>query len=66
MTNKKPKVIKDWNGNSWLTIIVDSPSVDYNASYGMGITTVTSSWTEIGAPNNRDDLYNNGMIPSEY
>lgn len=60
--NKKAKILKDWNGNYFLMIIVDSPKVDFVNFYGMGINKVNASWAEIGDPNNQQDLYNSGII----
>ena len=65
LNNKKPKILKDWNGNAWLCIITDNPSISYDNNYGMGIATVSASWTETGDVNNKNDLYENGMIPTE-
>ena len=65
LTNKKPKLIKDWNGNAWLCYITGNPSVTYDNNYGMGVTTVDTAWTEIGDPTNKSDLYAAGMIPTE-
>ena len=65
LTNKKPKLIKDWNGNAWLCYITGNPSVSYDNNYGMGVTTVNTAWTEIGDPTNKSDLYVAGMIPTE-
>ena len=65
LTNKKPKLIKDWNGNAWLCYITGNPSVTYDNNYGMGVTTVDTAWTEIGNPTNKSDLYAAGMIPTE-
>lgn len=61
-TTKTPKVIKDWNGNMWLVIFTENPSVDFDNNWGMGLATVNAGWTEIGDPNNEDDLRYAGMI----
>lgn len=61
-TSKTPKVIKDWNGNMWLVIFTDDPSVSFDSSWGMGLATVNAGWTEIGDPNSEDDLRYAGMI----
>lgn len=64
LTNKKPKIIKDWQNNSWLCFVTGNPSLSYD-NYGLGLMDASFEWTEIGDVNNRTDLYNAGMIPSE-
>lgn len=61
-TNKKAKILKDWNGNFWLIIIVDSPSVEFVNNYGMGISNISANWVEVGDPYNQQDLYNTGLL----
>lgn len=65
LTNKKAKILKDWNGNIWLMIITNNPSVSYQRGSSMGIADVSASWTEIGDFNNQKDLYNTGLIVEE-
>lgn len=60
--NKKAKILKDWNGNYFLMMIVDSPKVSFSNNYGMGINTVNASWIEIGDPYNQQDLYQSGLV----
>lgn len=60
--NKKAKILKDWNGNYFLMMIVDSPKISFSNNYGMGINYVNASWNEIGDPNNQQDLYNSGIV----
>lgn len=62
LTNKKAKVLKDWNGNMWLLIVTGTPKVSYDSNYGMGMMTASFDWTEIGDPTNQQDLYNSGII----
>ena len=62
LVNKKAKILKDWNGNSWLLCITGNPSAEYNSEYGMGKIDVTAEWTEVGDPENQKDLYRNGMV----
>ena len=62
LTNKKPKILKDWNGNVWMITIVDSPSINYVNEYGMGITNVGFSYVEIGSTNSESDLKKNGFL----
>lgn len=62
LKNGNPKMLKDWNGNIWMLMIVGNPSVSYNNNYGMGIANVSFEWTEQGKYDNEDDLYDNGFI----
>lgn len=62
LTDKTPKILKDWNGNIWLCIINDNVSLNYKENFGMGIPVITFNWTEIGHADNQQDLYNNGII----
>jgi len=62
LKNGQPKVLKDWNGNIWLIIIVGNPSITYNNSYGMGISSTSFEWMEQGKYDNQQDLYDNGLI----
>lgn len=64
-TNKRAKILKDWNNNAWLIICTGSPTTAYENNYGMGLVTVSAPWTEIGKPNSRSDLYEAGLIPAE-
>ena len=62
LTNKKAKILKDWNGNSFLMIITNNPSTAYDTKSNMKMLTASASWTEIGDSNNQLDLYNSGII----
>ena len=62
LTNKKPKVLKDWNGNIWLVIVTDDVPIEYKEDSAMSIPKVTFNWSEIGDINSQDDLYNAGLI----
>lgn len=62
LTNKSPKILKDWNGNIWLIMITDNVSVSFTNEWGMGIGTFSASWTEIGDVENQEDLENSGLI----
>lgn len=62
LTNKKPKILKDWNGNIWLVMIVDSVPVNYKAGSGMGIPQVQFNWVEVGKADNQQDLYDAGIV----
>lgn len=65
LTNHKAKIIKDWNGNSWLCCITGNPSVSYSRGSGMGMMTAKADWTQIGQADNAGDLYAAGLIPRE-
>lgn len=65
LTNKKPKIIKDMNGNSWLVFFTGNPSMSYDNNFGQGMVKVSAQWTEVGDVNNKDDLYENGLIPTK-
>ena len=65
LTNKKPKMLKDWNSSEWLCIITGNPQTDYESNYGMGIQRMTAEWTQTGDPKVKADLYANGLIPRE-
>ena len=61
LTNKKAKILKDWNSHVWLMYVVDNIETSYNNEWGMGIADVEFNWTEIGDANNQTDLYNTGL-----
>lgn len=65
LTNKKPKIIKDMNGNNWLVYFTGNPNLSYDNNYGQGMVKVNAEWTEVGDPNNKNDLYENGLIPTK-
>jgi hypothetical protein len=62
LTNRKPKVIKDWNGNIWLVMFVESLSISFDNSWGMGMATISGNWVEVGDPTTEVDLQNLGLI----
>ena len=62
LTNKRAKIIKDWNGNIWLAMIMDNVSCTFNNNYGMGIVNFSTNWIEVGEPNNQQDLQATGLI----
>lgn len=65
LTNKKPKILKDHNGNCWLVCIIDKPTTAYDNNYGMGMVSVQANWVEIGDSNNSSDLFAANLIPTE-
>ena len=62
LTNRKAKILKDWNGGIWLCIVNSNISVTYKSNYGMGIPSINFEWTEVGDASNQQDLYNNGIL----
>ena len=65
LLNKKPKIIKDMNGNNWLVYFTGNPTLSYDNNYGQGMVKVNAEWTEVGDPNDKTDLYENGLIPTK-
>ena len=65
LTNKKAKILKDWNGNFWLIFITDNIQIDYENNSSMSIINVEAKWTEIGDSNSGTDLYLNGILKEE-
>ena len=65
LTNKKPKILKDWNGNMWMVAIIDNPSVTYYDGSGMGLMSVSTTFMEIGDANNVNDLASHGFAIPE-
>lgn len=62
LTNKKAKILKDWNGGIWLCIVNSNINVTYKSNYGMGIPSIQFDWTQIGDASNQQDLYKNGIL----
>lgn len=62
LTNKRAKIIKDWNDNMWLVVIVGNPTTTYESNSGMSIASVEAYWIEIGDANKERDLINAGII----
>lgn len=59
LKNKKPKILKDWNGNIWLVMITGNPTISSNVV--TGVNSVDFSWSEQGEYDNQYDLYINGL-----
>ena len=64
LSNRRPKILKDWNGQCWLMMVTQNPSVEYMQGTGMGLANVSVGWTEVGDCNDKQDLYSNGLIPT--
>ena len=56
------KILKDWNSRIYLCAISSSPQIMYREGSAGGIPQITFEWTEIGDPNDQQDLYYNGLI----
>lgn len=63
LTNKKAKVLKDFNGNIWLIYITGSPSVTYDAQWGNNMMEISFQYGEIGDVHNADDMRSVGLWP---
>lgn len=61
LTNKKAKILKDWNGNMWLVFITGNPNTLYLENSGMKLAKIDATWTEIGDADNPQDLYRSGL-----
>lgn len=64
LNNRRPKILKDWNGQAWLIQVTTNPSISYTDGSGIGLGSVTFGWTEVGDVDDKQDLYDNGMIQS--
>lgn len=61
LTNKRAKILKDYNGNYWLVIVTGNPTVDYDNNWGMGMMTAGFQWSEVGDANNANDMRSVGL-----
>ena len=48
LTNKSAKIIRDWNGDMRIIMIVDSPTIQPNNELGGALADVTFNYIEIG------------------
>lgn len=62
LLNKKAKVLKSWNGDSFLMMVVDSPSISYHNDAGQAIADVAFKFAEIGDVNDSKDLKASGLV----
>ena len=62
LTNKKAKLLKDFNGNVWLCMVTGNVQVTYRTGSAMSIPQIQFNWVQIGDANNQSDLYANGVI----
>lgn len=63
LTNRKPKILKDTNGNMWLIAITGAPSIEYDNKYNGGIMDISFNFMEIGDATNEKDMMNCGIVP---
>lgn len=59
LTNKRPKFIKDDNGNIWLVVVTGEPSISYTNDFGRKLQDISFDWSEVG---DADDLEGAGMV----
>lgn len=62
LTNKKAKILKDWQSNIWLIVVSDSPSTAFEQNSSLRLASVSANWREAGDANNQADLYNSGLV----
>ena len=62
LTNKSPKILKDWNGNIWLIMFTENISLDFTNEWGMGLAKFSAPWVEIGDAEDQISLQETGLI----
>lgn len=62
LLNKKAKVIKSWNGETYLMMVIDSPAIAHRNEAGQAIADVSFKFAEIGDVNNSKDLLASGLV----
>lgn len=60
LVNKQPKILKDSAGHTWLVAITSTANISYQVG-GTEMPTIRFGWTEIGDPNNSQDLLDSGL-----
>jgi hypothetical protein len=66
LVNKKAKIYKDWMGNSYLILVVEDVNIVPDNNLNGRLADVTFSFVEIGDTENQEDLYENGLVDSQY
>lgn len=66
LSDKKAKIVKDWNGNLWLVLVTDNIGITYNDNVGMGLGNVTFNFVEIGDPLDQEALIQNGLVNVDF
>lgn len=64
LTNKRAKVLKDFNGNIWLIYITGSPSITYNTQWGNNMMEISFQYGEIGDVEDGNSMRNVGLWPT--
>ncbi|MEG1724460.1 MAG: hypothetical protein RR313_03630 [Anaerovoracaceae bacterium] len=64
LTKKRAKIIKDWNGNIYLVLIVDNIGISPNNSVGGRYNDISFNYVEVGNPNSQKDLVRTGLVPN--
>lgn len=62
LTNRKPKCIKDYNGNIFICKVINSPQISYDANWGNGISTISFDWVEQAKYNKYDEMVEMNII----
>lgn len=62
ITNKKPKILKDMDGNCWMVIFTDNVGYEFFNAWGKSLGNMSMSWTEVGNPESERDLRRTGLI----
>lgn len=65
LVEKNAKILKDYNGNIWLLVVNDSPSINPIMELGNSIANVSFSWNEIGDVDSQDILEKCGLLPGK-
>lgn len=64
LTKKRAKIIKDWNGNIYLILIVDNIGISPNNSVGGRYNDISFNYVEDGNANVQADLVKAGLVPN--
>lgn len=63
--DKKPKIIKDFNGNLWVVLVNSNLDITPTQEMGNTIPKVNFSWVEIGNADDEEDLNACGLLPGK-
>lgn len=62
LCNRKPKMLKNGNGESWLIRIINKPSISYFNELEQVFAKVSFDWVEIGKSEDLNDIRFNGLL----
>lgn len=62
LAQRKPKILKDQAGNTWMMQIAGSKTIDYESRMGMRVMRVSIPLVEIGSVVSQDDLNKYGFV----